>query len=227
MFDINALLVLEHSILKMGLLMKVFSGRYIRKAYNAWADHYDADFRRNKWNGPRKLFNVLSGSYDLQRKGTKLLDLGVGTGLLSAEFKRANPDIHITGIDVSSGMLEECRKKKVVDEMVNANFEKNGIPCEDESFDAVVSSGVFELINKPRKVIHEMGRVLRPSGAFSFTVYADSPMDYSCIRHDDDVIEDALEEAGLEVEGKQRFYAFNHYGNDIYYNLYTGRKLSR
>ena len=44
-------------------------------------------------------------------ENTSVLDLGCGTGLELAYFFRLNPDAHITGIDLSRGMLDALEKK--------------------------------------------------------------------------------------------------------------------
>ena len=97
----------------------------------------------------------------------KILDVATGTGDLAIELTKI-PQAHITGLDLSEGMLS-VGKKKVTDlnlssriEMVLGDSEK--LPFPDASFDAVtVSFGVrnFEDLEKGLKEIH---RVLQPKG---------------------------------------------------------------
>ncbi len=204
--------------------MKHYSPRKIRWEYNLWARRYDDQFTRNGYRAPRFLFDSVLRRFNISASPLHILDVGIGTGMLSEYFRKANPGCHITGIDISSGMLRKCRKKGIADTLVKRDFENNGFPFPNAQFDLVVSSGVFELINQPDRVISEMGRVLRPGGAFAFTVYADAPHHYPCHRHDDALIEGGLADAGLVMHGKERFYAFDYHGNDIFYHLYSGQK---
>ena len=43
--------------------------------------------------------------------GTKILDLGCGTGLELEEYFRLNPDAEVTGIDLSEAMLKALKEK--------------------------------------------------------------------------------------------------------------------
>lgn len=197
---------------------------YIKTLYNEWAMSYDRQFSHNRWSGPERTAESVQAVFNLEADGLKILDVGIGTGMVSEEFRHINFDAHITGIDISSEMLEEARLKQAAHELIQHDFQKAGLPFDDESFDVVVSCGVFELLRRPDKVIREMGRVIRPSGAFALTVYSDSPESYGCIRHSDTLIEGALKDAGLGNFKKERFFAFYHHGNKIYYNMYSGLK---
>ena len=197
---------------------------YIKKAYNRWAMTYDAEFSHNRWSGPKRTAASIQNIFNLEAEGLKILDVGIGTGMVSSELRHINFDAHITGVDISPEMLEEARLKQVAHELIQRDFQKAGLPFEDQSFDVAVSCGVFELLGHPEKVISEMGRVLRPSGAFALTVYSDSPDSYACLRHPDELIENALKDAGLGDFNKERFFAFYHEENKIYYNMYSGLK---
>lgn len=191
--------------------------------YDSWADHYDIDFQNKRYKAAEKLVS----QFNIAAKDLHILDIGIGTGMLAERFKKQNPDCHITGIDISKEMLKECRKKQIADELIQIDFQKEGIPFEDGEFDLVVSSGVFELLNKPDKVIKEMARVLKPSGEFAFTVYADSSDGYNCNRHPDELINGAIAKGQLTTKSREHFTAFKHEGSNINYHLYTGVKQPR
>lgn len=207
------------------------SALLMKLQYNSWAGGYDGMFKNRKYSAPEILSDTLARESALsQQKGLKILDVGIGTGLLSEQFKRINPSSHITGMDISQGMLDACKNKSVADEVLQLDFQSNVFPFADESFDIVASSGVFELLGRPDHVISEMGRVLKPGGAFSFTTYSDSKLGYLCKYHDPADIDTALEAAGLMLRERFRFHAFTEASvilflpNPIYYHLNTGVK---
>lgn len=192
----------------------------VENMYNRWAHRYDLEFQNKRYKAPEKLADKFNNA----AKGLRILDVGIGTGLLAERLKAHHPGSHITGIDVSDQMLKECENKNIADKLIQIDFQKEAFPFKDNEFDLVVSSGVFELLKKPDNVIKEMGRVLKPSGDFAFTVFADSSNGYSCRRHPDALIEESLKSGGLVAESREHFNAFKHKCSDINYHLYKGRK---
>jgi ubiquinone/menaquinone biosynthesis C-methylase UbiE len=202
-----------------------FSPAYIRNMYDNWAYRYDREFAANKWCGPQKAQDTLSGIFDMSARGIKILDVGVGTGMLSQAFRDVAPQAHITGIDLSAGMIHKCRVKKVADQLIRHDFHKDGLPFPDHSFDVVASTGVFELLEDPYSTIIEMGRVLKPGGAFAFTTYDHSFWPYSGERQPEDMIDAALGRASLSLLSRESFFAFTHRRlNDIHYYMHAGVK---
>ena len=99
---------------------------------------------------------------------TRILDVATGTGDFAIQlFKSLHPQ-HITGIDLSQGMLDEaCRKVKEKGLEKNISFELGdcmALEMEDESFDAVTVAFGVRNFEHLQQGYHEMARVLRPGG---------------------------------------------------------------
>ncbi|MBM3347414.1 MAG: methyltransferase domain-containing protein, partial [Betaproteobacteria bacterium] len=75
----------------------------VRRAYGRYAGLYDTVFGWSLEHGRRKLVGMLD-----TRAGERLLEVGVGTGLLLPRYPR---DIAVTGIDLSAEMLEVARAR--------------------------------------------------------------------------------------------------------------------
>ncbi len=103
--------------------------------------------------------------------GTRLLDLGCGTGKLCVAC--AEVGMHATGVDFSAGMLAEAEKHRSAmrgDAAQRVTFAQQsvldtGLPA--ESFDVVTALGLIEYLDDlgVRRFFAEAHRLLRPGGA--------------------------------------------------------------
>jgi ubiquinone/menaquinone biosynthesis C-methylase UbiE len=98
----------------------------------------------------------------LGRKG-HLLDVGCGRGEIIWAAKEAGWKYR--GIDPSDDFVEFGRKHLGVEAEVGTLVEMN---FEDESFDAIVMSGIIEHLYEPAEVLAEIHRILRPDGWLFF-----------------------------------------------------------
>lgn len=83
----------------------------------------------------------------------RILDVGCGTGLISLLY----PELDITGIDVSPGMLRHHKGKHIL-----ASVEK--MPFRNNHFDFVVCRSVLHHLPDIRAGLREIRRVLKPGG---------------------------------------------------------------
>ena len=96
--------------------------------------------------------------------GTKVLEVGVGTGLSLASYPR---QIRLTGIDLSEAMLAEAQ----------ASIERNGwdhidvlpmnaeqLDFDDDVFDVVTAFHTVSVVSNPARMMRELVRVCRPGG---------------------------------------------------------------
>lgn len=94
----------------------------------------------------------------------KILDIGCGTGNFT--IKLAQKGCKVTGIDISSPMLEKAVEKA---EKLNLdiNFKKEDavqLNFAANSFDGVISMTAIEFIEDLKKAFDEMKRVVKPAG---------------------------------------------------------------
>jgi SAM-dependent methyltransferase len=108
-----------------------------------------------------KILNAL-----VLKPGDRVLDVGSGPGHQAHDMSSAVGDSgHIDGIDPAESALEIARRR--CDESSNTRFqagEASDLPFDDNTFDAVMSSQVFEYLDDVAGGLAEAHRVLKPGG---------------------------------------------------------------
>lgn len=141
---------------------------------DSFASDYDKAIVQNNWHGPQILFDMLQRHL---QNSSKILDLGIGTGESAVFFQKAGHKIY--GVDGSAKMLEQCKSKNIAEELYTIDLETEVLPFSEDSFQAVISNGVFHLINPLELIFSEVSRVLSPLGYFIFTYEnTDETQDY-------------------------------------------------
>jgi phosphatidylethanolamine/phosphatidyl-N-methylethanolamine N-methyltransferase len=90
------------------------------------------------------------------------LDLGIGTGASLPFYPQQG---RVIGVDLSSGMLREARKKIEARGMSNARvFQADAmkLPFADDTFDHVFISHVISVVSDPYRLVMEAQRVAKP-----------------------------------------------------------------
>jgi len=138
------------------------------KAYNHIAGFYDvldAPFEHFRYKHLRRqLFRGLQGN---------LLDAGVGTG---RNFPHYPEGSNVTGIDLSTAMLERAHKRRVrmgtSIELHHMNVLETDFP--DNSFDGIVSTFMFCVLKSEHQqpALEELRRICHPEGTIHILEYA-------------------------------------------------------
>ena len=129
--------------------------------FDGWAAKYDRDLGDFGYTLPA-LF-----AHELPRHlpgDARILDIGIGTGLVTASVKTAMPRAHITGVDESQRMLDICRARGIADDLRLCDAGSQILPYADASFDAAICTGVLEFIANPVWMLGQMARVLKAGG---------------------------------------------------------------
>ncbi len=103
--------------------------------------------------------------------GVRWLDVGCGTGGLSALIvEKAGPE-QVTGVDLSEGFIGFARQnhpEAVYDFKVGSALD---LPVEDDSFDVVVSGLALNFFPEPGQAVSEKRRAARPGGTIGAYVW--------------------------------------------------------
>ena len=104
----------------------------------------------------------------------RLLEVPVGTGVLTMPVYQTLPKAEIACLDYSGDMLNEARRKAEGLGLPNVTFQQGDVgklPYPDESFDLVLSLNGFHAFPDKEAAWRETFRVLKPGGTFCGCVY--------------------------------------------------------
>lgn len=102
------------------------------------------------------------------KPGAVVLDLATGTGDLAMMIARRHPDVTVTGIDPSAGMLAQGERKVAaagLDPRVALRLgDAESLDAADASVDGIsMAFGIRNVVDRP-KALREMARALKPGG---------------------------------------------------------------
>ena len=104
----------------------------------------------------------------------RLLEVPVGTGILTMPLYQTLPKAEITCLDYSPDMMAQAKEKADRLGLQNVSFRQGDVgalPFEDGSFDAVLSLNGFHAFPDKEAAYRETFRVLRPGGTFCGCFY--------------------------------------------------------
>ena len=105
--------------------------------------------------------------------GSRILDLGCGTGLELGYYYEMVPTALVTGIDLAPGMLEALRKKFSEKALILIQGSYFDVPFQENAFDAAMSVESLHHFTKAEKIplYAKLWRALKPGGFFILTDY--------------------------------------------------------
>ena len=130
------------------------------------------------------------------RPGERVLDLGCGTGELTAQL--AERGARVLGLDASSEMVAEARRKHPSLELVVADGQELRFEAE---FDAVFSNATLHWMPRADDVAQGVARALCPGGRFVAELGG-----ARCVQTVRDAVRDALSDLGIAGYGTPSWF---------------------
>lgn len=131
----------------------------IKTAYSRWAPVYDRLYSRILRAGQRAAVEAAT------RAGTRILEIGCGTGLTLPDYPA---DKRVIGIDLSIDMLRLAKSKVKLSQLEAVSglavMDACRLGFADSTFDAVVGQYVITLVPDAEGALDEFARVLAPGG---------------------------------------------------------------
>ena len=106
--------------------------------------------------------------------GGSLLEVPVGTGVLTMPLYKSLPNAAVTCLDYSADMMAHAEKRAEAMGISNISFTQGDVgalPFADESFDIVLSLNGFHAFPDKDAAFRETWRVLKPGGIFCGCFY--------------------------------------------------------
>jgi ubiquinone/menaquinone biosynthesis C-methylase UbiE len=134
----------------------------------------------------------------LDGRPVRLLDVGSGTGTVSLAALQRWPEAEVDAIDASREMVLATQAGAAQHPGVAGRFRAvtafaDALPFPDDTFDAVVSSFVLQLVPNRFRALREIHRVLRPGGSVAYVTWVSDTRRWRA----DDVLDDLLDELGV------------------------------
>ena len=135
----------------------------------------------------------------LDGRAVRLLDVGSGTGTLSLAALQRWPDARVDAIDASGEMVAATQTTVATIPGAHERFRAvtafaDTLPFPDDTFDAVMSSFVLQLVPNRFRALREIRRVLRPGGVLAYVTWVSETRRWMA----DDVLDDLLDELGVD-----------------------------
>ncbi|MCI5129048.1 MAG: class I SAM-dependent methyltransferase [Candidatus Electrothrix sp. AUS3] len=137
----------------------------VTERYSKFAPLYDELVNNWGYQCYSKATELLQSYVGLEQP---ILDAGCGTGLAGQSLQEKGYQ-HLTGIDISSDMLERARQTGCYHNLQLQDLSDTPYPFADNQFAAITCIGVFSLIVDPLPVLQEFSRILQAGGYLVFT----------------------------------------------------------
>ena len=146
----------------------------ISTVYDQHSAYYDQHMLGTlKYRIPDLLLDAMAPL--IPSRKSDILDLGCGTGLLGARFSPFARSL--TGVDISSGMLEIARQRRIYDSLTCSELVEF-LGMQTGKFDLAIAADVFAYIGDLTDVFEKVRVVLRDDGIFGFSVEACEGRDF-------------------------------------------------
>jgi SAM-dependent methyltransferase len=138
---------------------------------------------------------------EAERGGSRIVDVGCGTGALAVEAATRWPTVEVDATDVSAGMLAVASRTVAAAGRARSRVRLTRAPADrlpfpDGAFDLALAAFVLQLVPSRPRALREMRRVLRPGGRLAYVAWLAGALPFAA----DAAWDEALDAAGIERE---------------------------
>jgi malonyl-CoA O-methyltransferase len=145
----------------------MFDRRKVGRTFHRRADAYDR-FASVQKRVVRRLMELLAAHAGVDPRSA--LDIGCGTGDLSAAVKRRYPQALSCGLDLAFNMVRQAHAKSGKDCLfINGDAEQ--LPFRGNSFDLVVSASTLQWLDSLDGCLEECRRVVKEGGLIALAFF--------------------------------------------------------
>jgi predicted TPR repeat methyltransferase len=141
---------------------------YVARYFNDYANTYDEHLLgKLKYRAPDLLFDAVCEVRGPVLEKMDILDLGCGTGLSGVAFKRLARTL--SGIDLSSAMIEKAKARNIYDRLTVANLQSAFVWMQ-EPYDLILACDALAYFGDLGSIFVGVASHLRARGYFAFTI---------------------------------------------------------
>ncbi len=185
---------------------------WVTRLFDEYAPRFEQHLlEKLNYQGPQALLQGILAVAATQGSSPwfeQALDLGCGTGLVGSQVR---PYVQqLSGVDLSSRMVELSRQKGVYDQLVQGDLLEL-LQRTPERYDLILAADVFIYLGDLAQVFPACARVLNSGGLLAFTVELGSATGYELgattgrFVHSESYVLQQAERAGLDPVYQQNF----------------------
>lgn len=141
--------------------------RYIQDLFDGFADSFDKNLQGLDYQAPNLLAAVIAMEWPTPDAALQVLDAGCGTGWCGPLLR---PYAHrLVGVDLSPGMMNKARARKVYDELAVAELTAF-MQTRRNEYDLIVSADTLIYFGDLGAALTAAAGALRPGGRLAFTL---------------------------------------------------------
>lgn len=149
---------------------------YISNLFDNFSRTFDIHLSEHlKYNIPRLLLNAVTRTIGNERTFPQVIDLGCGTGLSGFEFRPIAGNL--MGIDLSPGMLEKAKTKRIYDDLVCGDIVEE-LKQNKQTIDLFIATDVFIYVGDLEPVFEAISARAAKNSLFCFSIELIDDDDY-------------------------------------------------
>jgi predicted TPR repeat methyltransferase len=138
---------------------------YIKDLFNIYAPNFDQHLvEQLDYRTPERLLEAVTAI--TSRDNLEILDLGCGTGLCGAQFRKLARKL--VGVDLAPKMIEAARARGIYDELITGELKQ--ALAEPGQYDLIVAGDVLIYVGAVHELLPAVARSLRRGGYFAFSI---------------------------------------------------------
>ena len=196
------------------------SDEYISRTFDSFSSSFDEVLQRLEYKAPFWVSDAVKDAFEVVGRNFNILDAGCGTGLcgpLIKDYARK-----LTGVDLSSKMLEKAEERGCYDELFQAELTAF-IATQSAIYDVIISADTLVYFGDLSEVSNAAAQALLPEGHFIFTVErSDQPLAqgfsihaHGRFSHAEDYVRRVLQSAGLIIKKLDQVMLRYEKGNEV------------
>lgn len=143
------------------------SDDYVVRTFDSFAASFEEALARLSYRAPALVGEKLAASVGAPAANLTILDAGCGTGLCGPYLEPYAE--HLTGIDLSTGMMTQAKQKGSYDELIKAEL-TDFMRTHPDRYDVIVSADTLCYFGVIDAAVAAAAAALRQGGIFIFTV---------------------------------------------------------